>query len=124
MTSDGLPQSQSGQACPSSEKTLRQLYLTLFLRGHSSRGLQKEKAPKSVGRKLAGTLLLYALLGMLALFFLGQPVFMLSTYLHGMTFMFLGMFIASSAGEILFNKEEADTIKAKLTEAGATVELT
>ena len=48
--------------------------------------------------------------GLLALAFRSQPVFVLSVYLHGMTFMFLGMFIASSAGEILFNKEEADIL--------------
>jgi hypothetical protein len=110
MTADAVSQSPSGQPCPSPEKTLRQLFLTLFLRGHSSRGLQKEKAATSVGRKLAWTLAFYTLLGMLSLFFLGQPVFALSVYLHGMTFMFLGMFIASSAGEILFNKEEADIL--------------
>jgi hypothetical protein len=110
MTSDALSQSPSGQPCPPPEKTLRRLFLTLFLRGHSSRGLEQKKAPNSVARKLAWTLALYALLGMLALIFLGQPVFALSIYLHGMTFMFLGMFIASSAGEILFNKEEADIL--------------
>jgi ABC-2 type transport system permease protein len=108
--SEMLPASQSAERLPSPEKTLRRLFLTLFLRGHSSRGLQKEKAAKSVGQKLAWTLAFYALFGMLALAFLPQPVFVLSVYLHGMTFMFLGMFIASSAGEILFNKEEADIL--------------
>ena len=34
----------------------------------------------------------------------------LSLYLHGMTFVFLGMFIAASAGEVLFNKEEGDIL--------------
>jgi hypothetical protein len=33
-----------------------------------------------------------------------------AVYLHAMTFVFLGMFVASSAGEILFNKEEADIL--------------
>ena len=92
----------------SPERTLRRLFLTLFLRGRSSRGLQKEAAPKSVGSKLALTLVFYALFGLFALFFRGQPVFALSVYLHGMTFVFLGMFVAASAGEVLFNKEEAD----------------
>jgi ABC-2 type transport system permease protein len=96
--------------CPSPEKTLRQLFLTLFLRGRSARGLQKEKAPKSVGTKLAWTLLFYAAFGLLAIAFATQPLFALSAYLHAMTFVFLGMFIASSAGEILFNKEEADIL--------------
>ena len=89
---------------------MRRLFLTLFLRGRSSRGLQKDSAPKSVGSKLALTLVFYALFGLFALFFHGQPVFALSVYLHGMTFVFLGMFIAASAGEVLFNKEEADIL--------------
>jgi len=97
-------------AARSPERTLRRLFLMLFLRGRSSRGLQKETAPKSVGSKLALTLVFYALFGLFALFFHGQPVFALSVYLHGMTFVFLGMFIAASAGEVLFNKEEADIL--------------
>ena len=97
-------------AALSPERTLRRLFLTLFLRGRSSRGLQKDAAPKSVGSKLGLTLAFYALFGLFALFFHGQPVFALSVYLHGMTFVFLGMFIAASAGEVLFNKEEADIL--------------
>jgi hypothetical protein len=95
---------------PSPEKTLRRLFLTLFLRGRCARGLNKASVPKSVGEKLALTLGFYLLLGCMALFFLQQPIFALAVYLHAMTFMFLGMFVASSAGEILFNKEEADIL--------------
>jgi len=95
---------------PSPRRTLRRLFLTLFLRGRSSRGLQKETAPKSVGSKLATTLVFYALFGLFAFFFHGQPVFALSVYLHAMSFVFLGMFVAASAGEVLFNKEEADIL--------------
>lgn len=95
---------------PTPEKTLHQLFLTLFLRGRGARGLNKKGAPKSIGTKLRVTLLFYMLLGCLALVFRGQPVFALAVYLHAMTFVFLGMFVASSAGEILFNKEEADIL--------------
>lgn len=95
---------------PSPSRTLRQLYLTLFLRGRSSRGLNLTKAPKSVAAKLWGTLAMYALVGLIALTFLGQPSFILSFYLHGMSLLFLGMFIAASAGEILFNKDEAEIL--------------
>jgi ABC-2 type transport system permease protein len=101
---------QPAAASASPHRTLRRLFLTLFLRGRTSRGLQKETAPKSVGSKLATTLVFYALFGLFALFFHGQPVFPLSVYLHGMTFVFLGMFVAASAGEVLFNKEEADIL--------------
>lgn len=98
------------EKAPSPEKTLRRLFLTLFLRGRSSRGLRRESAPRSVGSKLALTLSFYALFGMFALVLVRQPVFALSVYLHGMTFVFLGMFVAASAGEVLFNKEEADIL--------------
>jgi hypothetical protein len=95
---------------PSAEKVLRRLFLTLFLRGRGLRSLSKQGAPKSIAEKLALTLGFYLLLGCMAAFFAGQPVFVLSIYLHAMTFVFWGMFIASSAGEILFNKEEADIL--------------
>jgi hypothetical protein len=89
---------------------LHHLFLTLFLRGRSARGLRKQGAPQSVGSKLGLALLVYAAVGLAALFFIHQPVFALSLYLHAMTFVFLGMFIAASSGEVLFNKEEADIL--------------
>src|SRR5436190_8370854 len=46
----------------------------------------------------------------MAFFLHNQPVFTLSLYLHGMTFVFLGMFVAASAGEVLFNKEEGEIL--------------
>lgn len=95
---------------PSAERALRRLFLTLFLRGRTSRGLRKESTPKSIGSKLALTLLLYALVGLVALVFRREPVFTLAVYLHGMTLVFLGLSVASSAGEVLFNKEEADIL--------------
>lgn len=95
---------------PRPDQTLRRLFLTLFLRGRGARGLKQEDAPKSVGRKLALTLLFYFLFGCFALTFARYSVFMLSVYLQSMTFVFLGMFVASSAGEMLFNSEEADIL--------------
>jgi ABC-2 type transport system permease protein len=95
---------------PSVQQTLRRLFLTLFLRGRSARGLRKATAPKSVGAKLAGTLAMYALVGLVAIAFVHQSVFALAVYLHTLTFVFLGMFVAASAGEILFNSEEADIL--------------
>jgi hypothetical protein len=104
------PPSSTPPAIPSPEKTLRKLFLTLFLRGRSSRGLQKDKAPKSVGHRLFWSLVLYSLFGLLSVSLIRQPIFLQSAYLHAMTFILLGMFIASSAGEVLFNKEEADIL--------------
>ena len=102
---------------PSVGKTLQKLYLTLFLRGRSSRGLKIDQAPKSIARKLFGTLLLYGLVGLIALTFRNQPSFLLSFYLHGMSLLFLGMFVAASAGEILFNKDEAEILLHRPVEA-------
>jgi hypothetical protein len=95
---------------PSTEKALHKLFLTLFLRGRSARGLRKEGAPQSVGSKLGLTLGLYALVGLAAFAFRNQPVFALSLYMHAMTLVFLGMFVAASSGEVLFNKEESDIL--------------
>jgi len=80
------------------------------LRGRGARGLQKSGAPKSVANKLLLALVTYAVVGCVAFSFLGQPTFVLSVYLHAMTFVFLGMFVAASSGEVLFNKEEADIL--------------
>jgi hypothetical protein len=91
-------------------RALRRLFLTLFLRGRSSRGLRKDRAPRSIGQKLGWTLLLYALFGLVALALLHSPVLELSVVLHSMTFLFLGMLVAASSGELLFNKEEADIL--------------
>ncbi len=102
--------SSAAAAAPSPARVLRRMFLTVFLRGRSARGLRKESAPKSVGSKLALTLMFYALFGFFAFFFLRQPVFALSIYLHGMTFVFIGMFVAASGGEVLFNKEEPDIL--------------
>ena len=95
---------------PTTEATLRRLFLTLFLRGRSARGLKLAGAPTTVGRKLAAVLALYAFFGLFALVLAGQSVLVLSTYLHAMTFVFVGMFVATSTGEVLFNKEEGDIL--------------
>jgi ABC-2 type transport system permease protein len=95
---------------PPTEKTLRKLFLTLFLRGRSSRGLQKQDAPKSVGSKFALALFFYVAMGLFVIGLIHQPVFVISLYLQGMTLVFLGMFVAGSAGEVLFNKEEGEIL--------------
>src|SRR5215472_15042819 len=107
---DKPPLLPSQVSAPTPQKALRQLFMTLFLRGRGARGLNRKNAPTSVGQKLALTLLFYAAFGALSLSMMQQHVFALSIYLHAMTFAFLGLFVASSAGEILFNKEEADIL--------------
>ena len=53
------------------ERTLHRLFLTLFLRGRSSRGLNKAAAPTSVGKKLGIVLGFYALFGLVAISLVG-----------------------------------------------------
>jgi hypothetical protein len=108
--SPAVPPVIPGAPAAAPAKVLRRLFLTLFLRGRTSRGLQKQWAPRSVGAKLRLMLALYGFFGLFALAFKSQPVFALSVYMHAMTLVFLGMFVAASAGEILFNKEEADIL--------------
>jgi ABC-2 type transport system permease protein len=92
-------------------KTLRRLFLTLFLRGRTSRGLQRDKTPKSVGAKLRLILFVYTIIGFfMALPFQHKPLFLLSIYLHSTALVFLGMLVAASAGEILFNKDESEIL--------------
>jgi ABC-2 type transport system permease protein len=91
-------------------KVLRGLYLKLFLRGRTSRGLDSKQLPKSGAKRLAMTMLFYALIGCICLVTPTARLFSLSLYLHASTLMFIGMFIASSAGEVLFNKDEAEIL--------------
>lgn len=94
----------------SQSKALRRLYLMLFLRGRTSRGLDPKHLPKSVGKRLGMILAFYALAGCLALMVRDATLFSLSLYLHGSALLFIGMFVASSAGEVLFNKDEAEIL--------------
>ena len=94
----------------SPEQALRKLFLTVFLRGQSGRGLTKETTPKNIFTKMWGMLGIYALMGFMCLFAITQPVLVLSTYQHALTFFMLGTLVASAAGEMLFNKEESEIL--------------
>jgi len=116
MSASGVPAEEfplppvAGSLARSQDAALRRLFLMLFLRGRSSRGLRKERAPRSIGSKLGLILALYCFVGLSAVAFWGQPVFVLALSQHSITFLFLSMFFASSSGEVLFNKEEADIL--------------
>lgn len=103
------PQPPAAQQLQLSGRALRQLFLTLFLRGRSARGLQRSRGPTSIAAKLAWLLALYALFGLFALLS-RQSVFVLSASMHAATFLFVGLFVASAAGEVLFNRAEADIL--------------
>ena len=94
----------------SPEKTLRRLFLLVFMRGQSARGLTKESAPRSLLDKMLLILLVYGAMGLFSLFLVTQKVLVQSVFLHAMTFMAVGMFVATSSGEALFNKEESEIL--------------
>src|SRR3712207_3644484 len=106
MSSGERSTSRATTKAVSTERTLHRLFLTLFLRGRTSRGLKKDAAPTTVGRKLGIVLGFYALFGMVAISLVGQKAFVLATYLHAITFISVAMFVVGSAGDVLFNKEE------------------
>jgi len=95
---------------PSISKVLRKLYLTLFLRGRGARGLDKDKAPTSIGTKLSRSILMYALIGLTVIFSGKSDLFFLSLHLHGMTLVFLALFVSASAGEVLFSESEPEIL--------------
>ncbi|MGB6221938.1 hypothetical protein [Haloferula sp.] len=95
---------------PQVSSVLRKLYLTLFLRGRGARGLDKDKAPKSIGHKLLRSLLMYALIGLSVLISARGELFFLSMHLHGLTLVFLALFVSGSAGEILFSDSEPEIL--------------
>lgn len=103
----------AARQAPSPERALRRLFLLLFVRGRSTRNLDPKGlkgAPASIRRRLGIMLAFYGFFGMMAFSLVRQPVFLVSTYLHAMTMAFLGLTVATSAGETLFNKEEADIL--------------
>lgn len=101
---------ESEDAVPSQDRVLRRLFLMLFLRGRSARQMRSEKLPKSMAWSLRTSLVVYALIGATSAAMASAPIFTLAVYLHAMTFILVGLFVAASAGEVLFNAQEADIL--------------
>lgn len=102
---------------PTTKQTLRRLFLALFLRGQTGMNPNKEQVPGSMAAKVWMSMLLPLGCGMMAFFLMQSPVFVLSVYLHSMTFALIGMMLASTTGGVLFNKEEADILSHRPIEA-------
>ncbi len=56
------------------------------------------------------SLIFYTIMGCAAFAFPRSSVLAFAAPLHGVTFFLLGMYVAASAGEVLFNKDEADIL--------------
>jgi len=84
-------------------EVLRKLYLKIFLRGGRPGGAgKKPKTPASVGRKLSGALVLYALIGLGSVQYAFRGVFPLSFQLHNITMIFTVLFVSGMSGSILY----------------------
>lgn len=93
----------------SPDKVLRRLFWTLLFRGRAAQQAGAQQTRRQVG--LGATLLIYAGVGIIpALFSRTADSFVFATALHGFTFMFASLTLASSAGTMLFMKEEAEIL--------------
>lgn len=94
---------------PSPAKVLRGLFWKLLFRGRTVQQTGAQKTKRQLG--LAFTLVIYALVGLMpAILARGADSFVFASALHGFTFMFASLTLASSAGTMLFMKEEAEIL--------------
>jgi ABC-2 type transport system permease protein len=94
---------------PSPAKVLRGLFWKLLFRGRAAQQAGGQKTRRQIGLGL--TMLIYALVGLVpALFARNVDIFVFACTLHGFTFMFASLTLASSAGTMLFMKEEAEIL--------------
>jgi ABC-2 type transport system permease protein len=96
-------------AAPSPARVLRSLFWTLLFRGRAAQQAGAHKKRRQIG--LALTLFIYAVVGLVpALFAQNIDSFVFACTLHSLTFMFASLTLASSAGTMLFMKEEAEIL--------------
>lgn len=96
-------------AAPSPTKVLRRLFWILLFRGRAAQQAGAQKTRRQVGFGL--TLFIYSVIGIMpALFAQNADSFVFASALHGFTFMFASLTLASSAGTMLFMKEEAEIL--------------
>lgn len=94
---------------PAPDKVLRRLFWTLLFRGRAAQQAGAHQTRRHFG--LGVTLLIYAAVGIMpAVFAQTADSFVFATTLHGFTFMFASLTLASSAGTMLFMKEEAEIL--------------
>jgi hypothetical protein len=99
----------STAVAPSPAKVLRSLFWKLLFRGRAAQQAGSNKTKRQIG--LGFTMLIYAGVGILpAMFAKNADTFVFASALHGFTFMFASLTLASSAGTMLFMKEEAEIL--------------
>ncbi len=99
----------STAVAPSPAKVLRSLFWKLLFRGRAAQQAGSNKTKRQLGLGL--TMVIYALVGLLpAMFAKNADTFVFASALHGFTFIFASLTLASSAGTMLFMKEEAEIL--------------
>ena len=99
----------STAVAPSPAKVLRSLFWKLLFRGRAAQQAGSNQTKRQIGLGL--TLVIYAGVGILpAMFARNADTFVFASALHGFTFMFASLTLASSAGTMLFMKEEAEIL--------------
>ncbi len=94
---------------PSPEKVLRTLFWQLLFRGRSAPHMNQHRKRKQIS--LTGTILIYALFGLMpAMGIFAMPQLAFASLLHSFTFLFASLTLASSAGTMLFMREEAEIL--------------
>lgn len=98
-----------GRRPPSPAKVLRSLFWKLLFRGRAAQQAGAQKMRRQMGLGL--TLFIYALVGLMpAMLSKFTDTFVFACTLHGFTLMFASLTLASSAGTMLFMKEEAEIL--------------
>jgi ABC-2 type transport system permease protein len=101
--------SGSDRRPPSPAKVLRSVFWKLLFRGRAAQQAGSQKTKRQMG--LGVTMLIYAMVGLVpAMFAHDADSFVFACSLHGFTFMFASLTLASSAGTMLFMKEEAEIL--------------
>lgn len=99
----------SASGTPSPEQTLRRIFWKLLFRGRAAQQMQAHKMKKQMS--MGVTLFFYAIFGVLpAITAFMVDTFTFASFLHAFTFMFASLTLASSAGTMLFMKEEAEIL--------------
>lgn len=90
-------------------KVLRSLFWKLLFRGRAAQQAGVQKTRRQMGLGL--TLVIYSLVGLMPAMVSRYPdIFVFACTLHGFTLMFASLTLASSAGTMLFMKEEAEIL--------------
>lgn len=110
----------TSKPAPPVDAVLRRVFWKLVFRGRSSQHASTHQAKRRLGMSM--TVLLYGLIGIIpATMALRMDSFLFASILHAYTLMFASLTLASSAGTMLFMKEEAEILLHRPVKPGQLV---